>query len=70
VGYVTSAGYGATLGESILYGYLPADLAEPGTPLAVHSEGADHPVTVVSEPRFDPEMARLKDVAPAAQPAA
>ncbi len=70
VGYVTSAGYGATLGESILYGYLPVEMAEPGTALAVHSEGADHPVMVVSEPRFDPEMARLKDVAPAAQPTA
>jgi glycine cleavage system T protein len=67
VGYVTSAGYGATMGESILYGYLPVALAEPGTTLAVHSAGADHPVTVVSEPRFDPEMARLKDVAAAAR---
>jgi dimethylglycine oxidase len=66
VGYVTSAAYGATMGESILYGYLPIELAEPGTALAVHSAGADHPVTVVSEPRFDPEMARLKDVAAAA----
>jgi dimethylglycine oxidase len=63
VGYVTSAGYGATMGESILYGYLPAQLAEPGTALAVHSAGAEHPVTVASEPRFDPEMARLKGVA-------
>jgi glycine cleavage system T protein len=63
VGYVTSAGYGATMGESILYGYLPAELAEAGATLAVHSAGADHPVTVVTEPRFDPEMARLKDVA-------
>jgi glycine cleavage system aminomethyltransferase T len=68
VGYVTSAGYGATLGESILYGYLPLELAEAGTPLSVHSEGADHAVTVVSEPRFDPEMSRLKDVAPATLP--
>jgi glycine cleavage system T protein len=66
VGYVTSAGYGATLGESILYGYLPARLVEPGTTLAVHSAGTDHPVTVVSEPRFDPEMARLKEEVPAA----
>jgi dimethylglycine oxidase len=63
VGYVTSAAYGATMGESILYGYLPLALSEPGTTLAVHSEGAHHAVTVVSEPRFDPEMARLKDVA-------
>ena len=67
VGYVTSAGYGATLGESILYGYLPVERAEPGTVLAVHSAGADHRVTVVSEPRFDPEMARLRDVAAAAR---
>ena len=66
VGYVTSAGYGATMVESILYGYLPVGLAEPGTALAVHSAGADHAVTVVGEPRFDPEMARLKDVAAAA----
>ena len=67
VGYVTSAGYGATLGESILYAYLPVERAEPGTVLAVHSAGADHRVTVVSEPRFDPEMARLRDVATAAR---
>jgi glycine cleavage system T protein len=65
VGYVTSAGYGATLGESILYGYLPARLSEPGTALAVHSARGDHPVTVVTEPRFDPDMARLKEVAAA-----
>jgi len=63
VGYVTSAGYGATMGESILYGYLPVELGGPGTALEVHSAGADHRVTVVSEPRFDPEMSRLKDVA-------
>jgi glycine cleavage system aminomethyltransferase T len=67
VGYVTSAGYGATLGESIAYGYLPIELSEPGTALAVHSAGADHRVTVVSEPRFDPEMSRLKDVETAAR---
>jgi dimethylglycine oxidase len=67
VGYVTSAGFGATLGESIVYGYLPVELSEPGTALAVHSAGADHRVTVVSEPRFDPEMSRLKDVATAAR---
>jgi len=62
VGYVTSAGYGATVGESILYGYLPVEQAEPGTALAVHSEAADHAVTVVSEPRFDPEGARLREL--------
>jgi len=67
VGYVTSAGFGATLGESLAYGYLPVERSEPGTVLAVHSAGAEHRVTVVSEPRFDPEMSRLRDVAAAAR---
>jgi hypothetical protein len=35
--------------------------------LVVHSACADHRVTLVSEPRFDPEMSRLRDVAAAAR---
>jgi len=65
VGYVTSAGYGATVGRSILYGYLPVALTEVGTGLGVWSEGRTHGVTVVAEPLFDPAMERLKDVRPA-----
>jgi dimethylglycine oxidase len=66
LGYVTSAGYGATVGESILYGYLPVSHAEVGTTLSVWSEGAAHPVTVSAEPLFDPANERVKDaVAPA-----
>jgi hypothetical protein len=34
-----------------------------GTSLAVRSERADHGATVVSEPRFDPEGARLRELA-------
>ncbi len=63
LGYVTSAGYGATIGESILYGYLPVSHAEVGTRLSVWSEGAAHPVTVSAEPLFDPASERMKDVA-------
>ena len=62
LGYVTSAGYGATVGESILYGYLPVSHAEPGTTLSVWSEGAAHPVTVSAEPLFDRAGDRMKDV--------
>ena len=58
LGYVTSAGYGATVGESILYGYLPVAHAEPGTRLSVWAEGAAHPVTVSAEPLFDPASER------------
>ena len=53
----------ASVGESIAYGYVPAGLAEVGASLAVRSESADHAVTVVSEPRFDPEGARLRELA-------
>jgi dimethylglycine oxidase len=63
LGYVTSAGYGATVRESILYGYLPVSHAEPGTTLSVWADGAAHPVTVSAEPLFDPANERLKDVA-------
>jgi glycine cleavage system aminomethyltransferase T len=62
IGYVTSAAYGATVGQSIAYGYLPAALAEPGTALEVYAEGEWHRLTVASEPLFDPTNARLRDV--------
>ena len=65
LGYVTSAGYGATVGESILYGYLPVSHAEVGTTLKVWSEGAAHGVTVSAEPLFDPANERMKETAAA-----
>ena len=66
IGYVTSAGYGATVGKSVLYGYLPVKYAEPGTTLSVWTDGHAEPVVVSAEPLFDPGMERLKDVRPAA----
>jgi glycine cleavage system aminomethyltransferase T len=68
VGYVTSAALGAWVGQSILYGYLPADRAAIGTALRVYAEGERHAVTVAAEPLFDPRNERLRDVA--AEPAA
>ena len=66
VGYVTSAALGASVGESIAYGYLPVERAEVGTVLSVYAEGERHAATVASEPRFDPRNERVRDVAPAA----
>jgi glycine cleavage system T protein len=66
IGYVTSAGYGATVGESIAYGYLPVAHSEPGTRVRVWAEGRLEEATVVAEPLYDPAMDRLRDLAPVA----
>jgi glycine cleavage system aminomethyltransferase T len=63
VGYVTSAGFGASIEQSIAYGYLPGELAAPGTRLEVYAEGEWHGLRVTSEPLFDPTNARVRDVA-------
>ncbi|MEU7816622.1 FAD-dependent oxidoreductase [Pseudonocardia sp. NPDC049154] len=60
VGYVTSAAYGPTIDATIAYAWLPADLAAPGTPVAVEYFGARLPGVVAAEPLFDPEGKRLR----------
>ncbi len=50
VGYVSSANYGYTVGKSLIFAYLPAELATPGTKLAVEYFGERHPVTVEKGP--------------------
>ena len=65
IGCVTSAAYGATVGQSIAYGYLPPAHADPGTRIGIRCDGAVHEAVVVAEPLYDPAMDRLRDVAPA-----
>ena len=60
VSYVTSAAYGYSVGRGIVYGYLPADLANDGAPVEVEYFGVRHPATVRNEPLWDPKGARLK----------
>lgn len=60
LGYVTSTSYGASVGESIAYGYLPVEYAIEGMKVEIEYFGEHHPATVVSEPRFDPSNTRLK----------
>jgi dimethylglycine oxidase len=60
VGYVTSAGYGYTVGRGIAYAWLPAAAAEPGTPLRIGWFDQRLPATAAAEPLVDPEMARLR----------
>jgi dimethylglycine oxidase len=60
VGYVTSAGYGFSIGCGIAYGYLPAADAREGT--SVEIEYFDHclKAMVSGDPLFDPEGRRLR----------
>jgi glycine cleavage system aminomethyltransferase T len=59
-GYVTSAGYGYSVGESLAYAWLPETLARPGTEVVIEYFGQDVPATVVSEPRWDPKGERVR----------
>jgi dimethylglycine oxidase len=59
-GYVTSAGYGYTIGRCIAYSYLPLELSEPGARVTIEYFGRRLPATVQPEPLVDPAMARLK----------
>ncbi|HEX2171137.1 MAG TPA: aminomethyltransferase family protein, partial [Dehalococcoidia bacterium] len=60
LGYVTSAGFGYSTGESLAYAYLPAGHATEGTTVEVEYFGDRFAATAVSEPRWDPEGTRLR----------
>ncbi|WP_197383613.1 GcvT family protein [Mycolicibacterium mengxianglii] len=58
-GYVTSAGYSATVGRTIAYAWLPSPVAV-GDVVSVHYRGAPYTATVHAEPVVDPEMTRIR----------
>lgn len=60
LGYVTSAAYGYSVGRGIVYGYLPAAYAEPGTGVEVEYFGRRYPATVAQEPLYDPKNSKLR----------
>lgn len=60
VGYVTSAAYGYSIGQSIAYAWLPPGLSEEGTKVEVQYFGERHGATVAEEPLFDPAMKRMR----------
>ena len=58
-GYVSSAGYSATIGRSIAYAWLPAG-AVPGDAVTVDYRGSRYTAVVHAEPVVDPDMARIR----------
>lgn len=59
-GYVTSAGFGYSVGRSIAYAYLPTTHATPGSSVSVEFFGEAHSATVRADPLFDPDGVRLR----------
>ncbi|MBF8283586.1 MAG: FAD-dependent oxidoreductase, partial [Anaerolineales bacterium] len=60
VGWVTSGGYGYSVGKSIAYGYLPIALARPGTKLTIECFGVEIDAVVEKEPLYDPRGEKIK----------
>lgn len=58
-GYVTSAAYGYSIGKTVAYAWLPSSM-QPGDRVAVQYFRDMLPATVMAEPLFDPEMARIR----------
>jgi dimethylglycine dehydrogenase len=55
VGFVTSGGYGHTVGKSLAMAMVDTDLTEPGTDLSVHIVGAERAARVIPPSPYDPE---------------
>jgi 4-methylaminobutanoate oxidase (formaldehyde-forming) len=60
IGWVTSAGYGYSVGCSIAFAYLPSQYSQPGAALDVEIMGERVGATVVRAPLWDPAGARLR----------
>jgi dimethylglycine dehydrogenase len=60
VGFVTSGGYGHTVGKSLALAYLEPAFATPAAALAITILGEQRPARVVSEALHDPSGARMR----------
>jgi 4-methylaminobutanoate oxidase (formaldehyde-forming) len=60
ISWVTSGGYGYSVGRSIAYGYLPMAYTAPGTALDVEITGERIEAVVSPEPLWDPKGERIK----------
>ena len=60
VGWVSSGGYGYSVGQSIIYAYLPVECAKEGTHLEIEFFGEQVAATVVQSPLWDPKGERIR----------
>ena len=60
VGWVSSGGYGYSVGQSIVYAYLPIECAKEGTRLEIEFFGEQVAATVTKSPLWDPKGERIR----------
>src|SRR5687767_1007153 len=60
VGWVSSGGYGYSVGQSIVYAYLPVECAKEGTRLEIEFFGEQVGATVAKSPLWDPKGERIR----------
>ena len=60
VGFVTSGGYGHTVGKSLAMALVAPEAAEPGTALSVHVVGVERSARVLAPSPYDPTGARMR----------
>ena len=60
VGYVTSGGYGHTVGKSLAMALVDRDAAVPGTALSVHVVGQERKARVIPASPYDPEAKAMR----------
>ena len=60
VGFVTSGGYGHTVGKSLALALVEPGSERVGTGLTVHVVGVEKPARVITPSPFDPEGARMR----------
>ena len=60
ISWVTSGGYGYSVGMSVAYAYLPIEYSKPGTALNIEFFGTQVDAEVVKSPLWDPKGERIK----------
>ena len=60
VGFVTSGGYGHTVGKSLAMALIEPDLAEPGVELTTHIVGVERGARVIPPSPHDPSGSRMR----------
>jgi len=60
ISWVTSGGYGYSVGMSMAYAYLPNEYAKPGTELSIEFFGTQVAAEVIKSPLWDPKGERIR----------